>query len=226
MKTFMPLLLLINFHCSNSQAEIILTRPELNSQLGGNAITEDFESWSGTRLTPFDFTTLDSSTTVSGQGPGIVNSGLLFSNINSNRIKDELQLDRRAQFGIPSGALLAEGGTLVVDFTIPISQFGLDLFQFSGFADSTTVRVFASDDSTLLFTSGLLSAPAAPASTFFGYSEDSGVGRVTFQSTTVEWSPLIDNLTYGSVAAVPEPSSFLMFVVSGGFFVVRRMRRR
>lgn len=223
MKPFALLLVAIGIQCSLAQAGVISTRSDLTTQLGVNAITEDFESWSGIVLSPSGFATLNSSTIVNEQGPGIVNSGLLFSNINSNRDWNELQLDRRTEYGISSGALLAEGGTLVMDFSSPLSHFGLDLFQFAGFSDSATVRVYASDDISLLYSGGFLSAPDAPTGTFFGYSDASGIGRVTLRSTSQVWSPLIDNLTYGTV---PEPSSFAVFAPFGFALAALTKRRR
>jgi autotransporter-associated beta strand protein len=186
-----------------ANAGVILTRDDLNSGIGATGTTETFENWTGSVLSPWGFSTLDSTTVVQGQGPGIVTEGVVFSNINSRHNYNELQLDRRSEYNIPSGSLLAEGGTLVVDFLSPVSHVGFDFFQFNGYSDSATVRVYATDDLTILYDSGLLSAPNAPSATFFGYNDNAGMGKVHLASSTKLWSPLIDNLTF---AAVPEPS--------------------
>ena len=199
-------------------AGVILSRADLVNALGGAAATEDFESWNGTVLTPGGWSSLDSSTIVEGQGPGIVNDGLRFTNINSNRELNELQLDRRSEYGITSGALLAEGGTLVINFLGPVTHAGLDFFQFRGWQDTATVRVYGSDDTSMIYDSSGLAAPNAPSSTFFAYTDAAGIGRITIQSTSYGWSPLIDDLTYG---VVPEPAT-LSLLALGGLALLRR----
>ncbi len=196
------------FTPASASAGLIADRVALQTQLGAAAITEDFESWTSELVSDSPFTVLDADTVIAGQGPGIVNPGLRFTNIASNRNVDDLQLDRRSEFSIPSGSLLAEGGTLVIDFLVPITHAGFDFFQFDGFADTASVQVFASDDSTVIFqTARVLPAPNAPASTFFGYTDLGGIGSVRIRSTVKGWSPLVDDLTYGDI---PEPASLCM----------------
>ena len=192
-------------------AGLIDSRVTLQSQLGAAAIYEDFESWTSSIIDEPTLQVLDASTVVDGQGPGIVNPGLRFENLSIHRENSYLQLDRRSQYNIPSGSILGGNGGLLIDFLWPVSHAGFDFFQFSGYAASATIRVFASDDTTeIYFSPTLLDAPDAPASTFFGYSNLDGIGSIRIESTGQVWSPLVDDLTYGGV---PEPATAVMLTV-------------
>lgn len=210
-----------------ANAGILLTRNDLDTSLGAAASTEDFESWTGSALTAPDFDTLDSSTILGGQGPGIVNDGLLFTADPGPAGFSFLQLDRSGFYNVPSGSLLAVGQGLIIDFQDFVTDAGFDFFEFDGSADTATITVFGADDTTLLYTSGLLSAPNAPASNFFGYQDLSGIGKIEISSTNRPFSPLIDNLTYGStVAPVPEPSTMALIAIGAGLAGVNALRRR
>lgn len=188
-----------------AQAGLIADRVSLQAQLGVAAVNEDFESWTSDIINESSLQVLDADTVVAGNGPGIVNPGLRFENIDIHRDSSYLQLDRRGQYNIPSGSLLGGNGGLLIDFLSPVSHAGFDFFQFSGYADSATVRVFAADDVTEIYVTPLtLDAPDAPASTFFGYADPGGIGSIQIESTGQNWSPLIDDLTYGNI---PEPGS-------------------
>ena len=191
--------------------------------LSGVMISELFENW-GTLdvLSPTSFTSLDASTIILGStregrvGPGVVNEGLRFTSSSG------LRLDRRnsPDFNLQSGALLSRAETLTIDFLTPVTHAGISFFEYPDFNDTATVRVYAADDTTLLYVSPSLDAPSTPDVAFFGYYDTDGIGRMTIRSSQNDTSPLIDNLIY---ASVPEPTSLALLGI-GGLALFHRRR--
>ena len=200
-----------------AEAGLIADRATLDALLGPTAVTEDFERFQigfGDAVN-LDVATLDSSTIANGQGPGLVVPGVRF--VSSS----QLQWNGPGWFGQPSKDLLSNSGdsTLLVDFTAATSAFGLELLSFTGFPDTAMVTIYASDDATVLATfSGI-----PVAGEFFGFTDPGGIGGARLTGV-FPWSPIIDNLEFGRVTAVPEPSSLLM--TTGGILGLALLRRR
>lgn len=199
-----------------------------------NLFVELFENFPGNTVTVND-QDLTSSAIVNDTdgnfvaGPGIVNSGLRFS---SSSIPVQLTLQRFGTNGALSGSGLRPDnisavGILTIDFLDFVTHAGFELFQFEGLDDNAvSVSVFGVDDTTLLFTDNqLVAAGVDKPRNFFGFTDQSGIGLITLQSSVLDFSPFVDNLTYG-VVAVPEPSTMALLCFGMGIAVVRNRRRR
>jgi hypothetical protein len=182
---------------------LIESRSDLLTQLGAAAVTEDFEAYifpdySARRVG----TQVDAASVIDGQGPGLVKPGVRFIQQPAG---EGLQWDRQFEYGTTSAAMVSDD-KLIVDFTVPVSHVGFDMFWFNvGYplADPSTVQVYAANDVTLLYTTNI-AEPFAPDSYFFGYADSgNGIGRIVLFRDEGEGflgvSPMIDNLTFGAV---------------------------
>jgi hypothetical protein len=109
-------------------------------------------------------------------------------------------------------------GRLIVDFTVPVSHVGFDMFWFDvGFplADPATVQVFAADDVTMIYSTNIFE-PFAPDLYFFGFTDSRGIGRIVLfrdeGEDSLGVSPIIDNLTFG--CALPDTNPPTINIVS------------
>ena len=206
-----------------SAGTIISDRTQLNTILGGSGVTENFENYNvpdgdsgGLQAT------LDSSTVVNGQGPGLVVNGVTFVAGSSN-----LQWNGANYFGSPSKELVALSQPMNIDFSVPVNAFGLDLRAFTGFGDTATVTIFGTDDSTVLDTISSIGLAGTGVPVFFGYQDIAGIGKIELTQQSLFWSPIIDNLTFGQSAAAstPEPSTVLGLGLLGlGALVKRQLK--
>ena len=180
-------------------ASVVTSREELAGQLGAAAITENFE---GFVLAPDTAarvgTVLDSNSVVSGQGPGLVQPGLRFTQSPAG---EGLQWDRQFGYGLLSEALVSDN-KMIVDFTTPVTHVGFDMFWYHTQyppANPSTIQVFAADQVTLLYTTNIFE-PFAPDAYFFGYANTNTIGRVILfrdEGGSLGVTALIDNLTFG-----------------------------
>jgi len=199
---------------------VISSREDLNSQLGAAAVTENFESYlfpAGTAERVG--TVLDASSVLGGQGPGLVREGIRF--IEGHPAGDGLQWDRQTG----SGAMVTDG-QLILDFTIPTTHVGFDMFWFFALNYPATIQVFGADDLSLKHSVDIFD-PAWPNSTFFGYADNAGIGRVVLfrdEGGELGVSPIIDNLTFG-YAPVPEPGAISLGLLGLGGLLMLRWRR-
>lgn len=178
------------------QAVPILSRPALQALLGGPGMLENFESFnvSAGNAAGLDCAVLNSTSICNGQGPGLVVPGVAFTWGTGGG-----QWDGAGWFGAPSREILSgtpAGQPLIIDFTIPVDAFGVDLRAFTDFPATATMTIFGTDDITVLGTVSVsLSTSGVPV--FAGWEDISGIGRVTLTQTGQPWSPLIDNLEFG-----------------------------
>ncbi|GCL53714.1 hypothetical protein NIES3806_10500 [Microcystis aeruginosa NIES-3806] len=206
-----------------SAGTIISDRTQLNTILGGSGVTENFENYNvpdgnGDELQA----TLDSSTVVNDQGPGLVVNGVTFVAGSSN-----LKWNGANYFGSPSKELVALSQTMNIDFSVPVNAFGLDLRAYQGFGDTATVTIFGTDDSTVLDTISSIGLAGTGVPVFFGYQDIAGIGKIELTQQSGSWSPMIDNLTFGQSAAAstPEPSTVLGLGLLGlGALVKRQLK--
>lgn len=198
---------------------VVPDRTTLNTLLGASAVTEGFENYSVTSGSAVELgADLNSTTVVNGQGPGLVLPGLDFAAPASN-----IQLDGANYYSAPSNEILSNATTLTIGFSSPQHAFGLDLRDFSGFSLTGSVTVYATDNTTVLDTYTGIGVTGTP--TFFGYENSAGIGSVSLTSGS-GWSPIIDNVEFGSVAATPEPSTMVMLLAGLGALVAARKRRK
>jgi len=198
---------------------LVPDRSTLSTILGASAVTEGFEAYSITAGSATDFgATLDATTVLNGQGPGLVVPGVSFSTAGPS-----LQLDASGYFGAPSNELLSNSNGLTIDFSSPQQAFGVDLRDFAGYLNTATVIVYAANNTTVLDTYSNIGLGGTPV--FFGYENSSGIGSV-FLTGTEPWSPIIDNVEFGSVAgAAPEPSTIMMLLGGAGVVALARKRK-
>lgn len=208
---------LFTFLTGIGYADPILTRSDLLNQLGSGAVTETFESYS---ISPgmaamLDTATLDSSTIVNGQGPGLVSPGVSFKTAGElTNYGNVLQLNAPGYYGASSNELLSDTTGINIAFSAPVNAFGLDLRDFSGYTSSTDIYVYDSSGNLVYSTSnmGLDGNPM-----FWGYGYYLGISKVVLLSPESAWSPIIDNVTFGS-SSVPEPTS--IFLLGTGLVVI------
>ena len=183
---------------------LVSTRTGLNTLLGGTGTTENFEKFNVSNGTASTLvaSTLNSGTSTNDQGPGLVANGVTFQGTS-------LQWNGSGYFGSPSKEILAVGRRLTINFTTAVNAFGLDLRAFTGSPATATVKIFGSDNSTVLNTFNAISLATTGASTFFGYQDlTASVGKIELTQSGQSWSPIIDNLTFGKAqpTAVPTPA--------------------
>lgn len=191
---------------------VISDRPTLQTILGGPGVVADFESFSvsaGTAIGLGGGCVLNAGATCNGQGPGLVPGGIEITFGSGGG-----QVDAVGYYGATSMELLSgspAGQPLVVDFTDPVSAFGLDLRSFSGFAATAQVDLYTPDDSTLIGSISGIILPDTGLSVFFGYQDVGGIGRAVFTQSGQPWSPIIDNVEFGgAVGQIPEPGSIML----------------
>ncbi len=96
--------------------------------------------------------------------------------------------------------MTANGQPAVIVFSPSVAAFGVDLLEYQGFSETATVTVCATDGTTVLYTSAGVPV-AGPTPVFFGYQPAGGIGRVQIAAATRSWAPMVDNLTFGQLAA-------------------------
>lgn len=180
--------------------------------------TDDFEKYDvgfGDAVTT-GVSSLDSSTIVDGQGPGLVNPGATYSG-------GPIQWNGDTYFSLDTKTILINGSTgeIDIDYGVFVQAVGIDTKGFSGFPWTGSMDVY--NGATLIDSVALSIVGGGTETAFAGYRNDAGITRVVIHSTAYTWSPIIDNSTYG-VTAVPEPVSTL--ALAGGLVAFLRKRRR
>lgn len=189
-------------------AGLITSRTALETTLGGTGFIENFESYSfasedhiNTLVSDLSFSTI-----VTGQGPGLVNPGLVFISSSGHLQWDDVGYD-----GATSKEIVSAGQSLTIQFTSgTVNAFGVDLRAFPGHGTTAEMQVFAEDNTTLLGTISNIMLPTNGVPVFVGWQDASWIGEVNLTQATNTWSPIIGNLEYGDPPAVPEPSSLAL----------------
>lgn len=226
---FVGSLLLTTTLFNGAHATLINDRNQLDTLLGSAAITEDFESLVQSSGSATSKGSVVNSLTDIG---GLVIEGVEFTNINSKRQVNSIQWNAAGYFGQSSQNITAEGGTLRVDFLNNVNAFGLDLGVFNNYADSATIVVFGTDDSSVLASfTGIGLGSVGALDTFWGVYDLGDIGAFEVSGTRV-WSPLVDNVSFnylnagsgGSTNPIPEPSMWLIFALALTGLFVRKVK--
>lgn len=206
-----------------AQAGPLISRTDLQSALGGPGTLEDFETYpvaNGDAAT-LACVPITSASTCNGQGPGLVRPGLALSNAGL------LQWNGVGFGGAPSREVFGQENGLTVDFSIPITAFGLDARTFSAFGLALgLLRVYAEDDTTEIGSLAGIVLDETGSRIFVGWQDAAGIGKIVL-SGSAGISPIIDNLEYGAVAAsVPTPEPTGITLLALGLTVLAARRRR
>ena len=202
---FLGALCFIPLPSTIATAGVIADRATLDALLGASEVTENFEAFS---IAPggstfLGITSLNAGTTTLGQGPGLVVPGVQFGSPTN------LQWNGAGYFGQPSKDILGYN-PLAINFAIPTNAFGLDLLAFKGYPETATVTIYGADDISEIAKISGIGLPSSASPIFFGYSDNSGIGKVLLEQQPDRWSPIIDNLSFGTPTPIPEPATMLL----------------
>lgn len=203
-----------------ASAQQISTRTQLNQILSSGYEYEDafqafnIASGSAARL---GIISMNSTSTVDGQGPGLLDPGVTYSTETST---SSLQWDGNNYSGSTKQEILSDDNELFLSYTMPVDAMGVDLRAFTGFGQGYTAFVF--NGATLVGeVTGTLANDGSTQ--FFGWENAGGITEVVFDSTAQGWSPIIQEHSYGYAALAPEPAS-LAALALGGLVLLRRRR--
>jgi hypothetical protein len=213
-----------------ASATLITDRNQLNSILGGFSVTEDFETL-----------VIAPGTSVESVGPELnsatAGGNLVIDGVNFISIAPDLPAiiwNGVGYLGQGSQNILSSG-SLLIDFSINVNTVGMDLGVFQGLADSASIKVFGSDDTSLLTEFiGVDLGTQGAVDKFFGFYQLGDIGAIEISGIN-GWSPLLDNLTFnvggpatggpngGGANPIPEPATALMFLIGLLGLIKRRI---
>lgn len=219
-------------------AGLISSREALDAILADSVI-ETFETYPVTHPAGRDLlgeTNLNAGTDVLGTGAGQVVEGVTFR--SGDRTPGKVDGDvTQIQWNSTAGGL-PESFTQTISsnyssriieivFDEAMYAFGVDVGTYGyNYSDYVTVKVFGDGEDPLYSWNDQYIASASKY--FFGYEFDdneSGVGirRVEISGSEHEWSPLIDNVQFGTTA-VPEPGA--AYLLGTGLVYLVGFRRK
>lgn len=209
-------MLVVNQAAFATTSGVLSSRSDLSDLLGNAAVTEGFELFS---LPPESFRefagSLDASTTLLGQGPGLVVPGVRFSVYPIG----QLQWYGTTLFGGDSQRLsFSLTIQYRIEFSPPVSAFGIDLGALPGHNNKSQFSVYNRQQMLVgMFDSADIDDPID--TTFAGFAFLPGISKVEFSAFA--GGPIIDNVTFGRV---PEPTSAALLLACAMF--ARRIRHR
>lgn len=213
-----PLVALTMLMSVAATAQVIGDRATLNALLVSST-TDDFETYrvavgSAENL---DIWSLDSTSIANGQGPGLVNPGATYSDPSAA----QLQWNGDTYFGLTTKTILANGvnGAIRIDYANFTQAMGLDAENFGGYPYDGSMQVW--NGATLVDTVNFSLGGGTSEFKFVGYRNDAGITHVILSSPNYNWSPIIDDHTYG---VVPEPATLLALGAALAAMVRRRRK--
>jgi hypothetical protein len=174
----------------------ILTRTDLLTRLGGNAVLEGFEAFSiglGGAVN-LDVTCLNDASIANGQGPNLVQPGATYCDPSGV----QLQWNGDQYFARTTKTILSNGatGSIHMTYTQTVKAMGVDLSAFSGWPYTGTATIY--DTANAVIGTVPFSMSSGGTERFFvGWAHTAGIGRVEIVSATYPWSPKIDDHAYG-----------------------------
>jgi len=129
-----------------------------------------------------DCTVLNSTTTCNGQGPGLVVAGVDFIFSSGG------QWNGAHYFGSPSKEISSNGRPLTIDFSTPVTIFGLDLRAYAGYSATATVTIYGLDDTTIIGTLSPVYLSGTGGPIRVGWQDDAGIGKIVLTQTGQSWS--------------------------------------
>lgn len=173
----------------------ILTRTDLLSRLGANAVIEDFEAYTFSQYhaAVLQLACLDDTSVANGQGPGLVQPGATYC----DPVGVELQWNDHLYFQLTTKSILCDNSVQIrILYTQPVTAMGVDLAAFIGYPYTGTATIYDTANNALGTVSIALTAGGAERF-FLGWANAAGIGRVDIFSGTYAWSPIIDDHVYG-----------------------------
>jgi hypothetical protein len=151
--------------------------------------------------------TLDDTTILTnGQGPGMVQGGVVYSSASS------IQWNGQDWFGQSSQTILATTGPLVIDYEFRQNGVRFTLNAFEGFPETATVTAYDRAGNLLTTVAGI--ALSTDASKVPVDLTQSGIARVEVSGVNYGWSPIMDNHDYYNGPAAFE--KFEMYPIGFG----------
>jgi hypothetical protein len=203
----------------------ISSRADLVKLLGGQGTLEAFETFDvpvGT-ATALDCKALNNAAVCNGK------SGQVVPGIDITWGTGAGQWNGKDYVGAPSKEILSTGEPLMIDFGQAVEAFGVDLRAFTNFRGIAQIKVFDADDRDLLGVIAGLELPESGVSVFIGWTDAKGIGSVEFQQAVQgggQWSPIVDNLQFGTFnGRVPEPSPLLLLALGLVGLLARRQTK-
>jgi hypothetical protein len=185
------IMLILCAYVVSGDAAVVATRGDLNTLLGVNQSTDTFETFSvadGAADSDLTVNTLDDTTIVSGQGPGLVNVDATYI------VAGGLQWNGNNYYSLPTKTIMSISTAIEIVYDTPVRAMGVDLCAFSGYADSGTAEVYGPGG---LIASIPFSVAGGASVSFFGYEDVGGITRVRFTSSVQGWSAILNDHTYG-----------------------------
>lgn len=222
---FAGAMLLGGLGSASANAQAITSRAALNALLGANQTLENFELFTNTSQIS-DTQTLNSTTNWASQGTGKVAAGVNYSAGSGN---GAMFLNTDGYYGLSSHTLgdAFPGRALNMVYTAPVTAFGIDLQGYAGYDAGGIISVY--DTMGTLLSATNVQGGYNGASSFFGWQNAGGIGRVVIAATNGNGYIMIDNHGFGTnaVAGVPEPATWAMMIFGFGFVgaAVRRERK-
>ncbi|MCR9293252.1 MAG: hypothetical protein NXI32_11065 [bacterium] len=195
---------------------------EFKSTVGSNYVVEGFDRLvlPSESCIWFNGGEFNSSSTLLGQGPSLINEGLIF------RTSSDAYFGWNSSEFLPNvgSALRTAGDGLEIDFPDGIDRFAAvlytdDLMQ----SDAVTLTVFNSSDQQIAVIDK--SFVAELEEMVLGVQASEEISKIRFETNGKWGSPILDGVFYGT-SVVPEPGMVSLATLLSCAFLHRRRSRK